>query len=287
MSELGREIGPPRADRVRKPVGWYLAWVGSCAFGFFGVWYAFQVGLGYDSHAYWLAVQDMDRLYGAPALARDAFLYSPAFAQLIWPLGLLPWPVFYLVWTLLSAALFVWLLRPLGRAWFVPAFIATLPEILTGNIYALMAATLVLGVNSGPPWVFLGLTKIAGGGVGLVWLTLTRQWRALLVGLVTTIAVVGLSVAIGLNQWREWIEFLRHGSGVTSNSSAITVVLLCAGVAAVAIGALTRRAWLLSVATILVSPTFGPNTLTLLAAIPRLTRWSAPDDQQIRNIDEH
>ena len=85
MSELGRDIGPPRADHVRKPVGWYLAWVGSCAFGFFGVWYAFQLGLGYDSHAYWLAVQDMGRLYGAPALARDAFLYSPAFAQLIWP----------------------------------------------------------------------------------------------------------------------------------------------------------------------------------------------------------
>ena len=287
MSEVGRDIGPPRADRKPKPVGWYLAWVGASAFGFFGVWYAFQVGLGYDSHAYWLAVQDMGRLYGAPALARDAFLYSPAFAQLIWPLGLLPWPVFYVLWTLLSAFLFVWLLRPLGRTWFAPAFIATLPEIVTGNIYALMAVALVLGASSGPPWVFLGLTKIAGGGVGLVWLTLTRQWRALGFGLVTTIAVIGLSVAIGLNQWREWVEFLRHGSGLTAGSSVVTVVLLCAGIGAVVVGALTRRAWLLSVATILVSPTLGPNTLTLLAAIPRLTRWSAPDDQRVRDIDEH
>ena len=218
MSELGRDIGPPRADHVRKPVGWYLAWVGSCAFGFFGVWYAFQLGLGYDSHAYWLAVQDMGRLYGAPALARDAFLYSPAFAQLIWPLGLLPWPAFYVLWTLLSAVIFVWLLRPLGRTWFAPAFIATLPEIVTGNIYALMAGALVLGVSSGPPWVFLGLTKIAGGGVGLVWLTLTRQWRALVVGLVTAMAVVGLSVAISLDQWRDWIQFLLHGSDADGSS---------------------------------------------------------------------
>ena len=239
MSELGRDIGPPRADHVRKPVGWYLAWVGSCAFGFFGVWYAFQVGLGYDSHAYWLAVQDMDRLYGAPALARDAFLYSPAFAQLIWPLGLLPWPAFYVLWTLLSAVIFVWLLRPLGRTWFAPAFIATLPEIVTGNIYALMAAALVLGVSSGPPWVFLGLTKIAGGGVGLVWLTLTRQWRALVVGLVTAMAVVGLSVAISLEQWRDWIQFLLHGSRPTAKSitrRSLTCVLLGAGLTAVVVG---------------------------------------------------
>ena len=228
MSGLGRDFGPPRVDHVRKPVGWYLAWVGSCAFGFFGVWYAFQVGLGYDSHAYWLAVQDMGRLYGAPALARDAFLYSPAFAQLIWPLGLLPWPAFYVLWTLLSAVIFVWLLRPLGRTWFAPAFIATLPEIVTGNIYALMAAALVLGVSSGPPWVFLGLTKIAGGGVGLVWLTLTRQWRALVVGLVTAMAVVGLSVAISLDQWRDWISvifcFLRvnaDGESISRRSSHV------------------------------------------------------------------
>ena len=75
-----------------------------------------------------------------------------------------------------------------------------------------MAGALVLGVSSGPPWVFLGLTKIAGGGVGLVWLTLTRQSRALVVGLVTAMAVVGLSVAISLDQWRNWIQFLLHGS---------------------------------------------------------------------------
>jgi hypothetical protein len=289
MSELGRDIGPPRADHVRKPVGWYLAWVGSCAFGFFGVWYAFQLGLGYDSHAYWLAVQDMGRLYGAPALARDAFLYSPAFAQLIWPLGLLPWPAFYVLWTLLSAVIFVWLLRPLGRTWFAPAFIATLPEIVTGNIYALMAGALVLGVSSGPPWVFLGLTKIAGGGVGLVWLTLTRQWRALVVGLVTAVAVVGLSVAISLDQWRNWIQFLLHGSTPTANSISspvLTAVLLGAGLAAVVVGALTRRAWMLSVAAILVSPTIGLNTLTLLAAAPRLAQWSAPDDGHAIEADE-
>ena len=100
-------MGPWNGERLGQSCRYLLvAWFGRCAFGFFGVWYAFQVGLGYDSHAYWLAVQDMDRLYGAPALARDAFLYSPAFAQLIWPLGLLPWPAFCVLWTLLSAVIF-------------------------------------------------------------------------------------------------------------------------------------------------------------------------------------
>jgi hypothetical protein len=282
VPDLDDDLGQPRVDRGRKPLGWYLAWVGSSAFAFFGLWYAFQVGLGYDSHAYWLAVQDMGALYGAPALSRDAYLYSPAFAQLIWPLGLLPWPAFYTIWTVLSATIFAWLLKPLGRAWFLPAYIATLPEIVTGNVYALMAAALVLGVRSGPPWVFLGLTKISGAGVGLAWLTLTRQWRALVIGLLTGAAVVAASLAISLDQWRDWSEFLLHGSTPTANSISspvLTVVLLGTGLAAVVVGALTRRAWLLPVAVILVSPTIGLNTLTLLAAVPRLTRWpSAGDD---------
>jgi Glycosyltransferase family 87 len=265
-----------RARPTRQPAGWYAAWVVAMAFAFFGVWHALEVGLGYDSHAYWAAVQHMDRLYDAPALSRDAYLYSPLFAQLVWPLGRLPWPTFYVLWTAVMAAVFVWLLRPLGRRWFLPAFIATIPEILTGNVYALMAAALVLGASSGPPWVLLGLTKVTGGGVGLTWLTLTRQWRAVLVGLLTAAGAVGLSYAVGPDQWGAWIEFLMHGSTPTTNSISspvLTLVLLGGGVAAVVVGALTRRAWLLAVAAVLVSPTIGLNTLTLLAAVPRLARW--------------
>jgi hypothetical protein len=266
-----------RARRTRQPVGWYVAWVAATAFAFFGGWYALEVGLGYDSHAYWAAVQHMDRLYDAPALSRDAYLYSPLFAQLVWPLGRLPWPIFYVLWSAVVAAVFVWLLRPLGRRWFLPAFIATIPEIVTGNVYALMAAALVLGASSGPPWVLLGLTKVTGGGVGLTWLALTRQWRAALVGLLTAAGAVSLSFAIAPDQWRAWIQFLMHRSTPTTNSISspvLTVVLLGGGVTAVVVGALTRRAWLLAVAAVLVSPTIGLNTVTLLAAAPRLTRWS-------------
>ena len=45
----------------------------------------------------------------------------------------------------------------------------------------------------------------------------------------------------------------------------------------VVLAALSRRAWLLAVAVIFLSPTIGLNTLTLLAAIPRLAYALEPD----------
>ena len=272
----------PQPEEVskRQPVGWYLAWAGASAFAFFGVWHAVEVGVGFDAHAYWAAVQHMDQLYGAPALSRDAYLYSPAFAQAIWPLGRLPWPLFWMLWIALMAVAFAWLLRPLPRQWFIPAFVATLPEILTGNIYALMAVGLVLGATRGPPWVFLGLTKVTAGGIGVVWLTMTRQWRALLWGAATAVAVVATSVAVSPNQWMDWVRFLLHGSQPLANSISspiLTVVLVVVGFGLVVLAALSRRAWLLAVAVIFLSPTIGLNTLTLLAAIPRLAYALEPD----------
>ena len=46
----------------------------------------------FDAHAYWTAWQG--GMYDTPWLVNGAYSYSPAFAQLIWPLTLLPWPVF-------------------------------------------------------------------------------------------------------------------------------------------------------------------------------------------------
>src|SRR5450759_2725088 len=50
--------------------------------------------IGADSHAYWMAVRFPQTWYANPPGYRDAFLYSPAFAQALWPLGQLPWPAF-------------------------------------------------------------------------------------------------------------------------------------------------------------------------------------------------
>lgn len=54
-------------------------------------------------------------MYGLPPNTADAYLYSPAFAQLIWPLAQLPWPLFVAAGAVAGFALYAWLLRPLGR----------------------------------------------------------------------------------------------------------------------------------------------------------------------------
>jgi hypothetical protein len=261
------------SETLLNRLGWYAAWLVAAPFAVFGAWYATQIGLGYDSHAYWAAVQDMDHLYDATALSRDAYLYSPLFAQAIWPLGRLPWPVFGVTWSLLQAGLFLWLLRPLPPRWFAPALVATVPEILTGNIYALMASALVLGATRGTPWVFLGLTKVTPGFVGVAWLATSRRWRALANGAVIATILVAVSYIAAPTAWQDWVRLLTSDLGGSAGRSGVpwlTVTLLAVGLAITVFAAMTRRSWLLPIATILVSPTFGPNTLTLMSAVPRL-----------------
>ena len=75
-----------------------------------------------------------------------AYLYSPAFAQLIRPLTILPWPVFVTVWTAFNLAIVWWLL---GR-WSLPAmlFIPIPFEIVSGNVHLMYAAAIVLGFRA-------------------------------------------------------------------------------------------------------------------------------------------
>ena len=194
--------------------------------------------------------------------------------------AVLPWPAFGILWSLLQAGLFAWLLRPLPVRWFAPALVATVPEILTGNIYALMASALVLGATRGSPWVFLGLTKVTPGLVGVAWLAASRRWRALAGGVLVGGVLVGMSYLAAPTAWQDWVHFLASGSDSSAGRPGLpwlTVTLVAFGLAVTVFAAVTRRGWLLPVATILVSPTFGPNTLTLLSAVPRLTRRQRED----------
>ena len=74
-----------------------------------------QAGMiGVDSHAYWMAARHPETWYTSAPGYRDAFLYSPAFAQALWPLGQLPWPAFQAVWIAAQVGVLAWLLAPWG-----------------------------------------------------------------------------------------------------------------------------------------------------------------------------
>jgi hypothetical protein len=253
----------------------------------FGLGVAYTMGFGYDSHAYWEAAHRLDDLYNRPPLAKDAYLYSPAFVQVLWPMAQLPWPAFAVLWAVLLTVAFFWLLKDLRPTWFVIGMLACVPEILTGNVYGLMAVCLVLGVRRGWPWALPLLTKVTPGVVGLFFHALRLDLRRLGAALLTTAIIGGSSVALDPSAWVDWVRFLveNRSSGATSAILPVPVRVVGAAAAVVLTWMAARRRsyWALAVAAVLVSPTLGPNTLTLLAAIPRMRAAQVADDEGARD----
>ena len=60
-----------------------------------------------DLHTYWATRDGIDYATSNPFII-GAYLYAPAFAQLIAPLTALSWPVFAAIWTGMIAAVYVW-----------------------------------------------------------------------------------------------------------------------------------------------------------------------------------
>lgn len=247
-----------------------LVWLLGLFFAFLSVRAAFLGhALGQDAHAYWLAAQG-DLVYGRAPGRRDAYLYSPAFLAIIRPLAMLPWPPFLALWVCLEAAVLVWLLKPLRRRWSIPVFMLCLPELLVGNIYILLAAAAVLGLQKPAIWSFPILTKVTAG-VGLLWFAARGEWRRLLQGVGGLAVVVLVSYAVEPTKWHAWLQFLlEHRDGTPD--TRISFLLRCLlAIAFVVIGA--RKQWpvLIAPAMIMASPVLvGFIPWTILAAVPRL-----------------
>ena len=227
--------------------------------------------IGLDSHAYWLAAREPETWYTRPPAYRDAFLYSPAFGQVLRPLGVLPWPAFQAVWFLGCAAILAWLLAPLG--WrrgltLAPFFVS---ELLLGNVYLLFAASLVLSLGRLPGAVALPiLTKVAPGVVG-VWFVARGEWRKVFWVAGTTAAIVLVSVLTVPDAWVSWVQFLGTSAGDRGFGSTVRLVL---AFVLVVWAARRNQAWLLAPALILACPVLGGyGPLAVLAAIPRLLKW--------------
>lgn len=225
--------------------------------------------LGVDSHAYWLAARDLRLAYDVPVSVRDAFLYSPAFAQVLWPAAQLPWGAFAVGWFVAQLLAAAWLVRPLP--WWQGAVLVLFVagELVLGNVYLFLAVLLVLAVGGrGAALAPMALTKVTHAVVGL-WYLLTGRWRQLLTAVLATGAVVALSVTADPGAWAAWLELLV-GSSSSPRGAGLPVRLVLA-VLLVVLAARLDRTVLLAPAMVLATPVLdGLTYLALLLAVPRL-----------------
>ncbi|MFC7595442.1 glycosyltransferase 87 family protein [Terrabacter sp. GCM10028922] len=227
---------------------------------------------GTDSaHAYW----NVWRVgpYALPPGSPDAFNYSPAFAQVVYPLTLLPWPVFLTIWSLLLAAALVWLLWPLRPRWrwLVLAYVGP-PALLIGNIEAFLAVAAVCGLRHPASWAFPLLTKVTPG-LGPLWFVVRREWRQAAVAVVSTAVVVLASWALSPGLWTRWWDFVVDApTPPTQDHYPPLEFRLVAAFGVLVWGAVKGRRGAIAVAMMLAMPLWSSGVLVVLAAIPRLRR---------------
>lgn len=201
-----------------------------------------------------------------------AYVYSPAFLQLVTPLTALPWQAFMAVWTalLIAAVRFLTGPRLLAAGLLFPF---TAMEVAGGNVSLLLAAAIVLGFRWPWAWAIVLLTKITPG-IGLLWFAVRREWRSLAIALGATAAIAAVSALLMPTAWREWFDVIVANAGKGGTWASVPVPLwirLPAAVALVVWGARTDRAWTVPVASMLALPALWYGGISmLLAVIPLL-----------------
>jgi len=223
-----------------------------------------------DSHAYWV-VDVTDPYRDARLGAVDAFLYSPAAAQLLAPFTHLPFEAF----RLLLGGVSLGALTLAGASYMLLAP-GVIEDLVRGNIHILLAAAIIAGFRWPGIWSAMLLTKVTPA-VGLLWFAVRREWRALVQVAVVTAVIVGISVLLGgVKLWEEWIRLLATSAESPRTYTYLgiapppLVVRMPLAVILVAWGALTNRRWAVPVAAFLALPVIWPSGFALLAAVPPL-----------------
>ena len=268
-----RLLAWPDADRVlpaRLPIGGIIVagaiWLGIVLLSqpYSGSW-----GTGQEAISYW-----------APRLAHPyaqanwtttgAYVYSPAFLQVLSPLRAMPWVAFLGVWTAVLLLAVRFLTGP--RLFVVGAVLAT-AEIAGGNISLLLAVAIVVGFRWPAAWALILLTKVTPG-VGLLWFAVRMEWRNLGIALAATAAVVAISAAFMPGAWAEWVGVLVQIAGRDGTPAAVPIPFIArlpVAVAVVVWGARTDRRWTVPVACMLALPALWYGGLTMLLATIVLT----------------
>jgi hypothetical protein len=197
-----------------------------------------------------------------------AYVYSPAFLQLVSPLTALPWQAFMAVWTviLLGAVRFLTGPRLLAAGLLFPF---TAMEVAGGNVSLLLAVAIVVGFRWPAAWALVLLTKITPG-VGLLWFAVRREWRSLAIALGATAAIVVVSAVLMPTAWQEWPDVILANAGRGGTWASVPIPLwlrLPAAVALVIWGARTDRRWTVPVASMVALPALWYGGLSMLLAV--------------------
>ncbi len=197
-----------------------------------------------------------------------AYVYSPAFLQLVSPLTALPWQAFMAVWTavLIGAARFLTGPRLLAAGLLFPF---TAMEIAGGNVSLLLAAAIVLGFRWPAAWAIVLLTKITPG-IGLLWFVVRGEWRSLAIALGATAAIVAVSYFTIPDAWPRWFEVIISNVGKGGTWASVPIPLwirLPAAVVLVVWGARTDRRWTVPVASMLALPALWYGGISMLLGV--------------------
>jgi hypothetical protein len=259
---------PPLVGVVVAVVAWALVVVFAEPWG--RLW-----GTGQDARCYYQATLADPYLHSAwndPI----AYVYSPAFLQLVSPLTALPWQAFMAVWTalLIGAVRFLTGPRLLAAGLLFPF---TAMEVAGGNVSLLLAVAIVVGFRWPAAWALVLLTKITPG-VGLLWFVVRGEWRSIAIALGATAAVAAVSWVTMPEAWPRWFEVIIANAGKGGTWASVPVPLLIrlpAAVALVVWGARTDRRWTVPVASMLALPALWYGGISmLLAVIPLLEERS-------------
>jgi hypothetical protein len=260
-------------------VGLVIAVVGWALITYFSEPWGRLWGTGQDARCYYQATFADPYLHSAwndPI----AYVYSPAFLQLVTPLTQLPWQLFMAVWTalLIGATRFLTGPRLLAAGLLFPF---TAMEIAGGNISLFLGVAIVVGFRWPAAWALVLLTKITPG-IGLLWFAVRREWRHLAIAAAATAAILAVSFVMLPQQWRDWVDVVIGNAGKGGTWASVPIPLwirLPIGAAVVVWGARTNRAWTVPVGAMLALPALWYGGISmLLAAIPLLpeqgrVRW--------------
>jgi hypothetical protein len=251
-------------QRYGRPIrdGLMLVGVLRALFYFFGQGIQPWTFWGIDARAYWGI--DLAHPYTGNLGIHSAFLYSPAFAQLMAPFSLLPYEAYLVLWTALLAGVALWLAKPWPPI-LVMLCLPVIYEVFVGNIHLLIAAAVVLAFRA--PWlyaypVWAKLTP----GIGIGWWFVRAEWRKFVVAMAAVIGVGLVSFVLQPTAWADWIEFLRVNTA--ANDFLLPRVVIAAGL--VTFGGLTGRRWLVPVGVWLALPVIYVNSWVILLAVVRL-----------------